>query len=72
MGIVKDKYRLIAQDATASRVYQAYERLQLAWYMANARRSANGSTQLDQNLINELEAAEQEWLAARAAASIAC
>lgn len=63
----KDKHRESAQDAAASRVYQAYERLQLAWYTVNAQRPANGSTQFDQEAINELEAAEQEWLMARAA-----
>jgi hypothetical protein len=67
-----DKYRQIAQDTAASRVYQAYERLQRAWYMVNAQRPANGSTQFNQEAINELEAAEQEWLMARATASGGC
>ena len=54
---------LIAQDAVANRVYQAFERLQIAWYAANAR-------QVDEAAIRELNAAEEEWLAARDSVSV--
>ena len=57
------------QDAVEDRVDQAFERLQIAWRAVQARLSANGITQLDAAALNELDAAEAEWLAARAEAS---
>jgi cell fate (sporulation/competence/biofilm development) regulator YlbF (YheA/YmcA/DUF963 family) len=68
MIAMKKQYQQTAQDAAAHRVYQAFERLQIAWYTINAQRSANGVSQFDQAAMSELEAAEQEWLAARSAA----
>ena len=73
MVSMKRQHYISAQEATANRVYQAFERLQIAWYTVNAQRSMNGSSQFDQfdeAAIKELEAAEEEWLAARAAVSI--
>jgi len=62
----------ISQNVAANRVYQAFERLQIAWYTVNARRPAGGSSQFDEDAIKELNAAEEEWLAARAASSGCC
>ena len=58
------------QDAVEDRVDQAFERLQIAWRTVQARRAANGITQFDDAAaMNELDAAEAEWLAVRAEAS---
>jgi hypothetical protein len=59
----------IGQDAAVDRVTQAFERLKIAWRAVQARLSTNGITQLDAAALNELDAAEAEWLAARADAS---
>ena len=67
MGSLKKQYNQIAENSAANRVYQAFERLQIAWYTVNALRPANGSPQFDEAAIIELEDAEREWLAARAA-----
>ena len=64
MVSIKEQHQQIAQDYAANRVYQAFERLQIAWYSVNARRPANGPAQFDEAAISELEAAEEEWLAA--------
>lgn len=66
-NVTRRRYQFGAQDAIANRVYQAFERLQLAWYTANARHPANETPQLDEAASVELKAAEEEWLAARAA-----
>ena len=67
---MKKQYHFGAQDAVANRVYQAFERLQMAWYSVNARRPVNA--QLDEAAVTELKAAEEEWLEARAAVCAAC
>ena len=73
MNTVNKKSSFGVQDAAANRVYQAFERLQLAWYTVNnARRSVNGTVQYDNAAIVELEAAEEEWLAARSALPTGC
>ena len=64
-------YRHDARDAAAHRVYQAFERLQFAWYSVNARRPAGNPQHLDEAALHELDAAEAEWLEARAALSMA-
>ena len=70
MVSTKNQYYQMAQDVAANRVHQAFERLQIAWYTVNARNSANGASQLDEAAIKELDAAEEEWLAARESVSI--
>lgn len=70
MVSLKQQHRHSANDAAANRVYQAYERLQIAWYTVNAHRPADGAAQFDQAALNELEAAEEEWLAARAEVAV--
>jgi hypothetical protein len=72
MATMNKRYHHIAQDAVANRVYQAFERLQLAWYAVNARNSANanGVPQVDEAAIREVNAAEEEWLAVRDSASV--
>jgi len=72
MVSIKKQYHHIAQDSAANRVYQAFERLQIAWYTVNARSPANGVPQLDEAAMTELNAAEEEWLAARESVSIRC
>ena len=62
MATMNKKRHHIAQDVIANRVYQAFERLQIAWYAVNARSSANGAPQVDEAAIRELNAAEEEWL----------
>ena len=70
MATMNKNYHHIAQDAVANRVYQAFERLQIAWYAVNARNCANGTLQVDEAAIRELNAAEEEWLAARDSVSV--
>ena len=70
MATMNKNYHHIAQDAVANRVYQAFERLQIAWYAVNARSSANGAPQVDEAAIRELNAAEEEWLAVRDSVSV--
>ena len=70
MATMNNKYHHIAQDAFANRVYQAFERLQIAWYTVNATNSANGALQVDEDAIRELNAAEEEWLAVRDSVSV--
>jgi hypothetical protein len=65
MAIINNQYHYIAQDAVANRVYQAFERLQIAWYALNARSSVDGAPQGDEAAIRELNAAEEEWLTVR-------
>lgn len=65
----KTQHHHISQVSAVDRVNQALERLQNAWEAIRAQRSANGSKQFDEAVLNELDAAEEEWLAARAAAS---
>jgi hypothetical protein len=72
MATINKKYHHIAHDAVANRVYQAFERLQLAWYAVNARNAANGAPQVDEAAMRELNAAEEEWLAVRDSVSISC
>jgi len=72
MDSIKRQYRLIAEDSAASRVYQAFERLQIAWYTISARSPAKEAPQLDATAMRELNAAEEEWLAARESVSISC
>ena len=72
MATMNKKYHHIAQDAVANRVYQAFERLQLAWYAVNARNAGNGAPQVDEAAMRELNAAEEEWLAVRDSVSISC
>ena len=62
MATMNKKYHHIGQDAVANRVYQAFERLQIAWYALNARSSVDGAPQGDEAAIRELNAAEEEWL----------
>lgn len=69
MVCIKKQYHQVAQDAAANRVYQAFERLQFAWYTVNTRRPANGTPQLDEAAIIEIKAAEEEWHAARESVS---
>ena len=57
----------IGQDTAVDR---AFERLQIAWRTVRARRAANGVAQFDAAAMEELDAAEAEWLAARAAAAL--
>lgn len=64
------QHHQIGQDTAVDRVDQAFERLQIAWRTVRARRSANGIAQFDAAAVKELDAAEAEWLAARAAASL--
>jgi hypothetical protein len=59
----------IGQDTAVERVAQAFERLQIAWRTVQARRAAGGLTQFDAAAMNELDAAEAEWLSARAEAA---
>ena len=70
MAFVRAQYRHFAQDAVANRVYQAFERLQFAWYTLSARRSDNNPSQFDEAAVIELKAAEEEWSAARSAVNI--
>jgi len=72
MVTMNKNYHHIAQDAVANRVYQAFERLQLAWYAVNARNTntANGAPQIDEVAMRELNAAEEEWLAVRDSVSV--
>ena len=70
MVYLKKQCGHIQQDVAANRVYQAFERLQIAWYTVNARRTAGGSPQFDEAALSELNAAEEEWLEARAAVSL--
>jgi primosomal protein N'' len=70
MVSIKAQHHHIAQDTTVNRVNQAFERLQNAWDAVRAQRSADGTTQFDEAALNELDAAEEEWLTARAAASV--
>ena len=72
MSAIKKPYHYGAQDAAANRVFQAFERLQIAWYTVNARRPVHGDSQLDESAVTELKAAEEEWFAARTAVSIGC
>lgn len=65
MVYLKKHYGHKEMDAAANRAYQAFERLQIAWYTVNIRRPANGASQFDEAAINELNAAEEEWLIAR-------
>lgn len=59
---VTKPYQLGIQDTVANRVYQAFERLQMAWYTVNMRRQPDAP--LDEVSITELKAAEEEWLVA--------
>lgn len=61
---MKKQNQFDALDAFANRVYQAFERLQMARY------SVNG--QLDETAITELQDAEEEWLEARASVCADC
>jgi hypothetical protein len=70
MVSINAQHHHIGQDAAVDRVNRAYERLQNAWRTVQARRAANGITQFDAAVMNELDAAEAEWLTARAEASI--
>jgi len=70
MAAMNKKYHHIAQDAVANRVYQAFERLQIAWYAVNARNAVNGAPQVDEAAMKELNAAEEEWLAVRDSVSV--
>ena len=70
MATINKQYHYIAQDAVANRVYQAFERLQIAWYAVNARKAAHGAPQVDEAAIRELNAAEEEWLAVRDSVSV--
>lgn len=67
---MKGQHHHIPQDAAVNRVDRAFERLQMAWRNLRAQRSANGTRQFDAATMIELDAAEEEWLAARAAASV--
>lgn len=69
MVSINVQHHHIGQDTAMDRVAQAFERLQIAWRAVQARRAANGSAQFDAAVMNELDAAEAEWLAARAEAS---
>jgi hypothetical protein len=69
MGSVKKQYHQVGRDDAANRVYQAFERLQFAWYIVNTRRPANGEPRHDDAAILELNAAEEEWLAVRESTS---
>ena len=61
---VKKPYQLGVQDIVTSRVYQAFEKLQMAWYTVNMRRPTDAP--LDEVSITEIKAVEEEWLAAYA------
>lgn len=65
----KAQHHHIPQDTAVDRVNQAFERLQNAWETIRAQRRVNGITQFDEAVLHELDEAEEEWLAARAAAS---
>ena len=60
----------IGQDTAVDRVDQAFERLKIAWRAVRARCAANGIAQFDAAAMEELDAAEAEWLAVRNEASI--
>ena len=70
MVSINAQHHHIAQDTAVDRVDQAFERLQIAWRDVRAQRAANGIPQFDTTTLNELDAAEKEWLAARAELSI--
>ena len=71
MATINKQYHHITQDVVANRVYQAFERLQIAWYAVNARNSTNnGAPQVDEAALRELNAAEEEWLAVRESVSV--
>lgn len=61
---VKKQHQLGVEDIIANRVYQAFEKLQMAWYTVNMRRPTDEP--LDEASITELKAAEEEWLVAHA------
>ena len=69
MVAIDAQHHHVGQDTAVDRVDQAFERLQSAWRTVLARRVANGITQFDAAVMNELDAAEAEWLAARTDAS---
>ena len=54
-----------AQGIEVDRVEEAFEKLQIAWLAVRARISPNGTLQVDEATLKELDAAEQEWLAVR-------
>ena len=65
MASLKKQFVTDTQDDAANRAYQAFDRLQLAWYTVNARRPAGDASHFDEAAVKELNAAEEEWLAAR-------
>ena len=65
---MQEQHHHIPQDAVVNRVDQAFARLQMAWRNLRAQRAANATRQFDAASMIELDAAEEEWLAARAAA----
>jgi hypothetical protein len=70
MVSIKAQHHEIVQDTAVDLVNKAFERLQIAWETVRAQRSINGITEFDEAALNELDAAEEEWLTARTAASI--
>jgi hypothetical protein len=56
----------VKEEETAfERVEQAFTRLQAAWQAVHHRLMLAGHGQITTEIIRELDAAEEEWLAAR-------
>lgn len=72
MVVTQGQYTYITQESAVNRLNQAFERLETAWHTVRAWRLTNGTRQFEAALINELNAAEEEWLAARAAVPTGC
>lgn len=70
MVSIKAQHHHTAQDTAVDRENRAFDRLEKAWEAVRAQRSVNVTTRLDEAALSELDAAEEEWLAARAAAAV--
>lgn len=65
MASSNEKHPPVAHDSEADRVVEAFEKLQTVWRAVRARISTNGTLQLDEETLKELDTAEEEWLAVR-------
>jgi len=69
---VREQHHHTSRDGDIERVERAFARLQTAWRSVRAQSPGKGSSHFDAAAMGELDAAEEEWLAARAAADLNC
>ena len=65
MASINEEHRPVAHGIEVDRAEEAFEKLHIAWRAVRARISANGTLQLDEETLKELDTAEEEWLAVR-------